>query len=86
MRTPIGPPLRDEAARYSFRFSCDYCAHVAISGRAAVIAPSERVSDPDARCSLGYPPAPRHSALFDEGWPEHRGETHLELCKSFELG
>ncbi len=86
MRTPIGSSLREEAARYVFRFGCDDCAHVAIPGCAGGIAPSERVSDPGARCSLGYPPAPRRAALFDEAILENRGETHLELCKSFELG
>jgi hypothetical protein len=29
------------------------------------------------RCSLGYPAAPRRQALR---------ETHLDFCKSFELG
>lgn len=61
MRTLIDDRLRDEAVRYAFRFACDDCAHF-----------DER----RARCSLGYPAAPRRPALVG---------THLELCKSFEL-
>jgi hypothetical protein len=40
--------LRDEAARFAFRFSCDDCAHFA---------------DRTARCSLSYPAEPRRDAL-----------------------
>jgi len=61
MRTRVDPHLRRQAARFAFRFACDDCAHF----------------DPDAaRCSFGYPPAPRLEALQQD---------ELELCKSFEL-
>jgi len=62
VRTAVDARLRDEAARFSFRFACDECAHF----------------DPEAaRCSLGYPAAPRRAELQ---------APHLELCKAFELG
>jgi hypothetical protein len=61
MRTRVDERLRHEAARFAFRFACDHCAHFDASA---------------VRCSLGYPPAPRHDALE---------EAHVELCKSFEL-
>jgi hypothetical protein len=48
MRTRVDDRLREEAARFSFRFACDDCAHF----------------DPGAaRCSLGYPAEPRRDAL-----------------------
>lgn len=48
MRTRVDDQLRDEAARFSFRFACDDCAHF----------------EPRAgRCSLAYPAAPRRDAL-----------------------
>lgn len=62
MRTPVDARLREEARRFAFRFACDDCAH--FDARAA-------------RCSLGYPAAPRRGAL--------EGGTHLELCKEYEL-
>ncbi len=62
MKTPIDERFRAEARRFAFRFACEDCEHF----------------DPDAaRCSLGYPAAPKREAL--EG-------RHLELCKAFELG
>jgi hypothetical protein len=48
VRTPVDARLRDEAARFAFRFACDDCAHF-----------DERRE----RCSLGYPAAPRRDAL-----------------------
>jgi hypothetical protein len=48
VRTLVDARLRTEAARYSFRFSCDDCAHFDEAG---------------ARCSLSYPAAPRRDAL-----------------------
>jgi hypothetical protein len=48
MKTIVDGRLRDEAARFAFRFACDDCAHF----------------DADrARCSLAYPAAPRRDAL-----------------------
>lgn len=51
MKTPVDARLRDEAARYAFRFACDDCVHFC----------AER-----DRCSLAYPAAPRRDALDDE--------------------
>jgi len=48
VRTPVDERLRDEAARFAFRFACDDCAHF------------EAAAD---RCSLGYPAAPRRDGL-----------------------
>ncbi len=48
MKTRVDVLLRDEAARFAFRFACDDCAHFAAAGQ---------------RCSLAYPPAPRREAL-----------------------
>ncbi len=48
MKTTVDARLRLEAARFSFRFSCDDCAHFEETG---------------ARCSLSYPAAPRRDAL-----------------------
>jgi hypothetical protein len=62
MRTVVDDRLREEAARFQLRFACDDCAHF---------------DDARARCSLGYPAAPRRDALSG---------THLELCKEFDLG
>jgi hypothetical protein len=61
VRTRVDPRLRDEAARFAFRFACDDCAHF---------------DEARARCSLGYPAAPRRGAL---------AAVDLELCKEFEL-
>jgi hypothetical protein len=61
VRTRVDPCLRDEAARFAFRFACDDCAHF---------------DEARARCSLGYPAAPRRGALAD---------ANLELCKEYEL-
>ena len=61
MRTRVDDRLRDEARRFSLRFACDDCAHFDATR---------------ARCSLGYPAAPRSDAL---------SEPEVELCKSFEL-
>ena len=50
MRTRVDLRLREEAARFSFRFGCEDCCHF----------------DPErARCSLFYPAAPRRDALAD---------------------
>jgi hypothetical protein len=48
VRTPVDRRLREEAARFAFRFACDDCAH--FEARAE-------------RCSLGYPASPRREAL-----------------------
>jgi len=61
VRTKVDDRLLEQAHRFAFRFACDDCAHFDANA---------------ARCSLGYPPAPRHDALRT---------THLELCKEFEL-
>jgi hypothetical protein len=44
----VDDPLRTEAKRFVFRFSCDDCAHFDANA---------------SLCSLGYPPAPRRDAL-----------------------
>ena len=61
MRTLVDVRLRDEAERFAFRFACDDCAHF---------------DEARARCSLGYPSAPRRDALAG---------ADLELCKEYEL-
>jgi hypothetical protein len=48
VRTVVDARLRDEAARFRFRFACDDCAHF---------------DDARERCSLSYPAAPRRRAL-----------------------
>lgn len=48
MRTRVDARLLDEAARFTFRFACDDCAHF-----------DERRQ----RCSLGYPAEPRVDAF-----------------------
>lgn len=48
MRSPVDARLREEAARYVFRFACEDCAHF---------------DDGRARCSLEYPAAPRRDVL-----------------------
>lgn len=48
MRTLVDARLREEAARFHFRFACDDCAHFDETGQ---------------RCSLSYPAAPRRRAL-----------------------
>jgi hypothetical protein len=48
VRTPVDARLREEAARFAFRFACDHCAHF------------DRRAE---RCSLGYPASPRNDAL-----------------------
>jgi hypothetical protein len=63
VKTRVDALLRVEAARFSFRYACDECGHFD-AGR--------------ARCSLGYPAAPRRGAL--------ESDPDLELCKEFELG
>jgi hypothetical protein len=52
VRTPIDARLRDEAARFAFRFACDDCVHFAA-----------HANPTRARCSLGYPAEPRRDAL-----------------------
>jgi hypothetical protein len=48
LRTVVDLRLREEAARFAFRFACDDCVHFDPAG---------------ARCSLAYPAAPRGDAL-----------------------
>jgi hypothetical protein len=48
VRTLVDARLRDEAARFAFRFACDDCTHFDARRE---------------RCSLGYPAAPRRDAL-----------------------
>ena len=48
MKTAVDARLRDEAARFAFRFACEDCAHF---------------DAPATRCSLAYPAAPRSDAL-----------------------
>jgi hypothetical protein len=48
VRSPVDARLREEAARFVFRFACEDCAHF-----------DERRD----RCSLGYPAAPRRDVL-----------------------
>jgi hypothetical protein len=52
MKTRVDPRLRQEAARFAFRFACDDCAHFDAEG--------------PARCSLGFAAAPRRDALSQE--------------------
>ena len=66
MKSPVDARLREEAARFVFRFACEDCAHF-----------DER----RARCSLGYPAAPRRHVL-----DATQRDSCLELCKAFELG
>lgn len=42
MRTVVDQRLCEESERFSFRFTCEHCAHW----------------ENDARCSLGYPSEP----------------------------
>jgi hypothetical protein len=51
VKTPVDARLRDEAARYVFRFACEDCVH---------FCPARD------RCSLSYPAAPRRDALRGE--------------------
>jgi len=48
VRTLVDVRLRQEAARFCFRFACEDCAHFESRGE---------------ECSLGYPAAPRRVAL-----------------------
>ena len=48
MRTCVDLRLREEAARFSFRFACEDCCHFDEAG---------------SRCSLDYPAAPRRDEL-----------------------
>ncbi|HEX3771608.1 MAG TPA: hypothetical protein VHV30_12110 [Polyangiaceae bacterium] len=48
MKTPVDARLRDEAARFAFRFACDDCAHFDAGA---------------ARCSLQFPATLRRGAL-----------------------
>jgi hypothetical protein len=48
VKTIVDDRLRDEAARFQFRFACDDCAHF------------DEVRE---RCSLSYPAAPRRRTL-----------------------
>lgn len=84
MRTRVDERLVAEAERFAFRFACDECVHFDADG---------------ARCSLGYPAAPRRDALAraaavfasrsgDVGGDAAgavAAESGVELCKSFEL-
>jgi hypothetical protein len=72
MKTPIDARLLAEAARFSFRFACDDCAHFDGASRAGA-----------GLCSLSYPAAPRREAL---GTASADRPSTLELCKEFELG
>ncbi len=72
MKSAVDERLRDEAARFAFRFACEDCSH-ATGPPAASICSSESAP----RCSLGYPAAPLREAL---------GEHAVEFCKEFELG
>ena len=51
MRTPVTARLRDEAAHFAFRFSCDDCAHFVAAS---------------SRCAHEYPVAPRRGALAED--------------------
>ena len=46
MKTTVDAVLRDEAARYRLRFTCEHCVHF-VPERAA--------------CAHGYPAAPHHA-------------------------
>ncbi len=48
MRTAVDERLRDEAARFAFRFACEECAHF---------------DAPAGACSLGYPASPRREEM-----------------------
>jgi len=70
MRTLVDARLRDQARRYGFRFACEDCAH-------ATRPSSDERPRGSLECSLGYPAEPHRCAL---------AESHLTLCKAFELG
>lgn len=82
MRTLVDERLRDETRLYAYRFACEDCAHATKvdEGGASRAPSSSRTTStaPDVRlrCSLGYPPGPRGNAIE---------ESHLTLCKAFEL-
>jgi hypothetical protein len=69
MRTLVDDRLRGEARLYDYRFACEDCAHAAGT-------PGEPQHHGLIACSLGFPAAPRRSALAD---------SHMTLCKAFEL-
>jgi hypothetical protein len=48
VKTPIDVRLREEAARYAFRFACEDCIHF---------------NPQRERCSLAFPPSPRRGVL-----------------------
>jgi hypothetical protein len=52
MKTRVNDALREEAARFVFRFACEDCVHSV-------------EHDGLFRCSLGYPAAPRREAIRD---------------------
>jgi hypothetical protein len=70
VRTLVDARLRDEAARFAFRFACDDCAHF---------------DDAREQCSLSYPAAPRRRAL-EVLCADGNSGAGVELCKAFELG
>ncbi len=70
MKTVVDARLRDEAARFQFRFACDDCAHFDVVRE---------------RCSLSYPAAPRRHTLGLASAGDG-GSVDVELCKTFELG
>ena len=48
MKTPTDARLRDEAERFTLRFTCEECVHFDAAS---------------ARCGNGYPPGPRAGAI-----------------------
>jgi hypothetical protein len=70
VRTVVDARLRDEAARFQFRFACDDCGHF---------------DEERQQCSLSYPAAPRRRTL-ELVSASDGGSAGVELCKTFELG
>jgi hypothetical protein len=55
VKTRADVRLREEAARFAFRFACDDCVHFDLAR---------------ARCAHGYPAAPRQDALATSASPD----------------
>jgi hypothetical protein len=49
VKTRVDERVRQEVARFAFRFACEDCAHAQ--------------EEDGLRCSLGYPAGPRRTAL-----------------------
>jgi hypothetical protein len=80
VKLPLAPTLRQQIDRFSFRFTCDDCAHFA------------RRDDDDGVCAHGYP-TEEHRATFSpvgdrEARPpvgDREARQWVVFCKEFEL-